>query len=90
MVLGEFIIDEYIFCKAIGKQKEPYMVSEEKKIRTISGWSSVYSSKFVCINRKGTFLSVLGKNDNFITKVKKELNKNIFKTLLERKIHPQY
>ena len=32
LVTGETIIDEYIFCKAIGKSgKEPYMVMQEKK-----------------------------------------------------------
>ena len=32
LVVGDTIIDEYIFCKAIGKSgKEPYMVMQEKK-----------------------------------------------------------
>ena len=32
LVIGETIIDEYVFCKAIGKAgKEPYMVMQEKK-----------------------------------------------------------
>ena len=36
LVMGEAIIDDYIFCKAIGKSgKEPYMVMQEKNQKNI-------------------------------------------------------
>lgn len=86
MVLGESIIDEYIFCKAIGKAgKEPYMVLQEKKSEQYLGGVLSIAQNLSALTEKVHLLSVLGKNDNFITKVKKELNKNILQNFIRKK-----
>ena len=54
LVVGDTIIDEYIFCKAIGKSgKEPYMVMQET--RRVFGWCFINSTKSSAFQKKFFF-----------------------------------
>ena len=89
MVIGESIIDEYIFCKAIGKAgKEPYMVLQEKKSEQYLGGVLSIANNLSALTKKVNLLSVLGTSDNFRIKIKKELNKNIFQNFVLKKNSP--
>jgi rfaE bifunctional protein kinase chain/domain/rfaE bifunctional protein nucleotidyltransferase chain/domain len=78
LVTGETIIDEYIFCKAIGKSgKEPYMVMQEKKSEKYLGGVLSISQNLASISNKVHLLTALGSIDDHKKKITKELRKNI-------------
>ena len=86
MVLGESIVDEYVFCKAIGKAgKEPYMVLQEKKSEKYLGGVLSIAQNLSALTHKVNLLSVLGEENSFRSKIKKELNKNISQNFIMKK-----
>ncbi len=86
LVLGETIIDEYVFCKAVGKSgKESYMVMQEKKSEKYLGGVLSISQNLAAISKKVNLLTVVGSINNYQNKIKKELKKNInFKFILKK------
>ena len=76
--IGETIIDEYVFCKAVGKSgKEPVLVMQElNKERYLGGVASVANniSEFV---KKVSILTTIGDKNPEIRFIKSKLNKNI-------------
>ena len=86
MVLGESIIDEYVFCKAIGKAgKEPYMVLQEKKSEEYLGGVLSIAQNLSALTKKVNLLSVLGSKNNFEAKIRKKLNRNIIQNFVSTK-----
>ena len=85
LVLGETIIDEYVFCRAMGKSgKESYMVMHEKKRENYLGGVLSIAQNLAAISKKVNLLTTLGSKDSFKSKIKKELKKNIrFKYVLK-------
>ena len=85
LIIGEVIIDEYVFCNSVGKSgKEPVMVS--KKIRTekyVSGVLSVanHISEF-CNNIK--VLSYLGKKNQYKDLINNNISGNITFEYIEK------
>ncbi len=89
LVLGESIIDEYIFCKAIGKSgKEPYMVLQEKKSEKYLGGVLSISQNLSALTKNLNLLSVLGSKNNYRNKILRELKKNINHKFIIKKNSP--
>ena len=78
LVLGDTIIDEYVFCSAVGKSgKESYMVLQEKNSEKYLGGVLPIAQNLAEVSRKVNLLTCLGlKNDNK-KKISQELKKNI-------------
>ena len=79
LILGETIIDEYLFCEALGKSgKEPVLVYNEKNTELYLGGAAAVANNISDFSENVTLLSYLGERktslDNFIFK---KLKKNI-------------
>ncbi len=78
LLVGEIIIDEYIFCDTIGKSgKEPVLVSKKGKIEKYAGGILAVSSHVSDFCQKGKVLSYLGDRDVKDNFVKTSLASNI-------------
>ena len=89
LVLGETIIDEYVFCRAMGKSgKESYMVMHEKKREHYLGGVLSIAQNLAAISKKVNLLTALGAIDSFKTKIQKELKKNIKFKFISKKNSP--
>ena len=89
LVLGETIIDEYVFCRAMGKSgKESYMVMHEKKREHYLGGVLSIAQNLAAISKKVNLLTSLGSKDSFKTKIKKELKKNVNFKFISKKNSP--
>ena len=90
LIIGEAMIDEYVFCDALGKSgKEPVLALREMKSeRYIGGCLAIAQnvSQF-CKNTK--IITMLGKNNTFLKEIKSKLNKNIKLDFIEKKIQQQ-
>ena len=86
LVLGETIIDDYVFCKAIGKSgKESYMVMQEKKSEKYLGGVLSIAQNLAAISKKVNLLTILGSIDSYKSKIYKELKNNInFKFIIKK------
>lgn len=79
LVFGETIIDEYLFCEALGKSgKEPVLVYNEKNSDLYLGGAAAVANNIIDFSNNVTLLSYIGEKksslDNFIFK---NLNKKI-------------
>ena len=78
LVIGEIIIDQYIFCEALGKSgKEPIMVLKDIKTEEYLGGAAAVSRHISTFCNKITLLSMLGEKSEFYKKINKELPKNV-------------
>ena len=77
-VLGESIIDEYVFCQAIGKSgKESYMVFQEQKSENYCGGVLSIAQNISALSQKVNLLTQLGNEKKYVNKIKKELRNNV-------------
>ncbi|PDH19064.1 MAG: transposase [Pelagibacterales bacterium MED-G41] len=84
-ILGETIIDEYIFCKAIGKSgKESYMVLQEKKSEKYLGGVLSIAQNLSALSKKVNLLTILGSIGSNKRTIKNELKKNINYKFVEK------
>ena len=89
LVMGEAIIDDYIFCKAIGKSgKEPYMVMQEKKSEKYLGGVLSIAQNLGEFSKQVNLLTLIGSKENYKKKIKRELKKNINFDYIEKKNSP--
>jgi len=78
LVFGETIIDEYVFCKAIGKSgKESYMVMQEKNSEEYLGGVLSIAQNLAAVSKKVNLLTTLGMINSYKKKITRELKKNI-------------
>jgi len=84
LVIGETIIDKYVFCEALGKSgKEPHLVLRDLYEETYLGGVIAIAKNISSFCKKVTILSCLGK-DKKLDLIKKKLSKNIsFKYLIK-------
>ena len=84
LVIGETIIDKYVFCEALGKSgKEPHLVLRDLYEETYLGGVIAIAKNISSFSKKITVLSCLGK-DKKLNLIKKKLSKNIsFKYLIK-------
>ena len=78
LIIGEIIIDNYIFCKTLGKSgKEPFLVLKDnfsEKYLGGAGSMALHLSEFV---KQIDLISYVGKNKEELSFIQKSLKKNI-------------
>ena len=90
LVLGETIIDDYVFCRAVGKSgKESYMVMQEKKSEKYLGGVLSIAQNLAAISKKVNLLTSIGSINNYQKKIKKELKRNINFNFVKKKVYQQ-
>ena len=84
LVIGETIIDKYVFCEALGKSgKEPHLVLRDLYEETYLGGVIAIAKNISDFCKKVTVLSCLGR-DKKLNLIKRKLSKNIsFKYLIK-------
>jgi rfaE bifunctional protein kinase chain/domain/rfaE bifunctional protein nucleotidyltransferase chain/domain len=89
LVIGETIIDQYVFCDAIGKSgKEPVLVLKDVKTEQYLGGAAAVSKHISSFCKNITLLSMLGEKEEFLREIKKDLPKNIKFNYLKKKNSP--
>ena len=89
LVIGETIIDQYIFCDTVGKSgKEPMLVLREiKKDQYLGGVLNIARNLFE-LSKKVTVISMLGENKDYSNDIKKNLSKKISTKFIFKKNSP--
>ena len=78
LVLGETIIDKYVFCEPLGKSgKEPHLVLRDLREEIYLGGVIAIARNLSDFCKKVTILSALGQNKEYEKYIKKILSKNI-------------
>ena len=78
LVVGETIIDKYVYCEALGKSgKEPMLVLRDLKTQKYAGGTLAIARNLSSFCRKVTILSYIGNKKNELKFVKNNLPKNV-------------
>lgn len=78
LIIGETIIDEYIFCEALGKSgKEPMLVIRDLYGEKYLGGAGAICNHLSGFTKKVNFLTVLGEKKEFYAFIKNAINKNV-------------
>ena len=86
LVIGETIIDEYVFCDALGKSgKEPILMSRNLNIEKYLGGAAAISRHISSFCKKLTLVTVLGEKKEYLNFIKSKLNRNITLKLINKK-----
>jgi len=86
LVIGETIIDEYVYCDPLGKSaKEPVLAVKYLKSKKIIGGTMSIAKNLSSFCKKVTVLSYIGEKSEQIKFIKKNLAKNIFPIFLKKK-----
>ena len=89
LVIGETIIDEYVFCDALGKSgKESMLVLRDLNTEQYLGGAAAISRHLSQFCGKITLLSMLGEKSEFLQEIKKKLPKNIKFDYIKKKNSP--
>ena len=89
LVIGEVIIDKYVFCEALGKSgKEPMLVLRNIKTEEYLGGSAAISKHLSEFTKKVTLYGMIGDQDNYFHKIRKEIPKKINFSYLKKKNSP--
>tara|TARA_B100001057_G_scaffold376173_2_gene381112 strand:- start:1016 stop:2530 length:1515 start_codon:yes stop_codon:yes gene_type:complete len=85
LVIGETIIDRYLFSEVVGKSgKEPMLVLTEKSKKDYIGGAASIAKQVSSLCEKTSFLSCLGENKNYLKTINNYLGnvkaKYIFKS----------
>jgi len=78
LVIGETIIDQYVFCEALGKSgKEPVLVLRDISTEEYLGGSAAIANHLSDFCSSLTLVSALGEDGEYKEFIKKNLRKNI-------------
>ena len=78
LVIGETIIDQYVFCEALGKSgKEPVLVLRDIKMEEYLGGAAAISRHLSKFCSKISLLSMVGEKGEYLEDIKKKLPKNV-------------
>jgi rfaE bifunctional protein nucleotidyltransferase chain/domain len=89
LVVGEAIIDEYVFCDAIGKStKDPVLAALEKKVERYAGGSLAIANHLAGLCGEVELVTQLGEIDRRENCVRDKLKKNIAPILLTKSAAP--
>ena len=78
LILGETIIDKYVFCEALGKSgKEPHLVLRDLREEVYLGGVIAIARNILDFCKKVTVISMLGQDKEYEKYIKKILPKNI-------------
>jgi rfaE bifunctional protein kinase chain/domain/rfaE bifunctional protein nucleotidyltransferase chain/domain len=89
LVVGETIIDQYNFCRAVGKSgKEPMMVFKDLNTNLFLGGSAYIARNLSSLCKKIDFLTMIGDDDKFTSFINSNLEKNIKPIFFKKKNSP--
>ena len=89
LIVGETIIDQYIFCEALGKSgKEPFLALRDLKTEEYLGGATALSRHMSKFCKKITLLSMIGEKGDYLNKIKKKLPKNVHFQYIKKKNSP--
>ena len=89
LVIGETIIDQYVFCDALGKSgKEPILVLREMESEEYLGGAAAICRHLSSFCKNVTLLSMIGEKKEYLKKIKTNLPKNIFFEYINKKNSP--
>ena len=89
LCIGEAIIDEYVFCEALGKSgKEPVLVLRDIKSEKYSGGVLAIAKHLTDFSENITLVSMLGDKNNHKIFIEKDLNNKIKKRFIIKKNSP--
>lgn len=78
LLIGETIIDQYVFCEALGKSgKEPVLVLRDIETQQYAGGAAAVARHLSDFCESITLLSALGEKKEYEKFIKKSLSKNI-------------
>ena len=78
LLIGEAIIDQYIFCNPVGKSgKEPILINKKIKSEKYAGGILAVANHLSSFCKEVRVLSYLGDRQNYYEFIKKSLKKNI-------------
>ncbi len=86
LVIGETIIDEYVFCEALGKSgKEPVLVLRDLYKEKYLGGAAAIAKNLSGFCKKITLLSSIGEKKEQLSFIKKNLSKNVNQDFIAKK-----
>tara|TARA_B110000014_G_C20121680_1_gene594726 strand:+ start:134 stop:1657 length:1524 start_codon:yes stop_codon:yes gene_type:complete len=89
LVIGEIIIDKYVFSESIGKSgKEPHLVIKELDEKIFLGGAGAVANHISGFCKKINLISSIGHKKEYIKFIKKNLAKNIKTNFLFKKKSP--
>jgi len=89
LVVGEIIIDQYIFCEALGKSgKEPVLVLRDIKTEEYLGGAAALSRHISPFCNSISLLSMVGEKKEYFNQIKKKLPKNVNFKYIKKKNSP--
>ncbi len=86
LIIGETIIDQYVFCEALGKSgKEPVLVLRDLKTEEYLGGAAALSRHVSSFCKNISLLSMIGEKKEYLNQIKKNLPNNIsFKYIIKK------
>jgi rfaE bifunctional protein kinase chain/domain/rfaE bifunctional protein nucleotidyltransferase chain/domain len=89
LIIGETIIDQYVFCEALGKSgKEPVLVLRDLNTEEYLGGAAALSRHISPFCNKISLLSMVGEKGDYLNKIKRKLPKNINFKYIKKKNSP--
>jgi len=89
LIVGETIIDQYVFCEALGKSgKEPVLVLRDIKTEEYLGGAAALSRHISPFCKNISLLSMVGEQGEYLKQIKKKLPKNINFKYIKKKNSP--
>lgn len=89
LVIGEIIIDQYVFCEALGKSgKEPMLVLRDIKSEEYLGGSGAIANNSAQFAERICLLGQIGEKKEFLKKIKKDLTKKIILKIFKKNNSP--
>ena len=89
LVVGEIIIDQYVFCEALGKSgKEPMLVLRDIKTEEYLGGAAAITRHLSSFCKKISLLSMLGQKGEYLNRIKRQLPRNVSFKYLRKKNSP--
>ncbi len=87
LVIGEVIIDQYVFCEAMGKSgKEPMLALKDIRSEQYLGGSGAICRHLSEFCNKISLLTMVGEKGEFVNYIRKNLSKNVnFKYIKKKK-----
>ena len=86
LIIGETIIDQYVFCEALGKSgKEPVLVLKDLNTEEYLGGAAALSRHVSSFCNKVALLSMIGEKAEYLSKIKQKLPKNVTYKFIKKK-----
>jgi len=78
LIIGETIIDQYVFCDALGKSgKEPVLALRDIKTEEYLGGAAALSRHISTFCEKVSLISMVGEKAEYLEQIKRKLPKNV-------------